>query len=182
MKRRAFQLAASLSLLLCIATSLLWARSYNTAFWLIREDFDASSGATEFARIHLATGRVTIDDTRYHLPEELHSLPSGRRWEFYRNPNWFNERRYSPPTWTLWNFDRGKFPYRGPQGIGTYTIVGVNLLLPAFITFFSPILCFIQYLLNKRRRLGLCPTCHYDLTGNLSGTCPECGTPIAPVP
>ncbi|HUU95965.1 MAG TPA: hypothetical protein VM487_09500 [Phycisphaerae bacterium] len=25
---------------------------------------------------------------------------------------------------------------------------------------------------------GTCPVCSYDLTGNVSGTCPECGTPI----
>jgi hypothetical protein len=27
---------------------------------------------------------------------------------------------------------------------------------------------------------GLCPICAYDLTGNVSGTCPECGTTIGP--
>ncbi|MDB5293091.1 MAG: hypothetical protein JWL69_4332 [Phycisphaerales bacterium] len=26
-----------------------------------------------------------------------------------------------------------------------------------------------------RRDRGLCPHCGYDLTGNVSGTCPECG-------
>ena len=26
-----------------------------------------------------------------------------------------------------------------------------------------------------RRKRGLCQTCGYDLTGNVSGTCPECG-------
>ena len=26
---------------------------------------------------------------------------------------------------------------------------------------------------------GLCPHCRSDLTGNVSGTCPECGTPVA---
>ena len=25
-----------------------------------------------------------------------------------------------------------------------------------------------------------CPRCGYDLTGNISGICPECGTPIDP--
>jgi uncharacterized paraquat-inducible protein A len=25
-----------------------------------------------------------------------------------------------------------------------------------------------------------CPTCSYNLTGNTSGVCPECGTKIAP--
>lgn len=29
----------------------------------------------------------------------------------------------------------------------------------------------------SQRRSDRCPTCHYDLTGNLSGTCPECGNP-----
>ena len=29
-----------------------------------------------------------------------------------------------------------------------------------------------------RRREGLCVRCGYDLTGNVSGTCPECGTVV----
>ena len=30
-----------------------------------------------------------------------------------------------------------------------------------------------------RRRRGQCVRCGYDLTGNTSGTCPECGTAAA---
>ena len=29
----------------------------------------------------------------------------------------------------------------------------------------------------ERRRRGLCVACGYDLRGNVSGACPECGTP-----
>jgi hypothetical protein len=29
---------------------------------------------------------------------------------------------------------------------------------------------------HRRRRKGLCLKCGYDLTGNVSGVCPECGT------
>jgi hypothetical protein len=29
---------------------------------------------------------------------------------------------------------------------------------------------------EARKAAGQCPTCSYDLTGNVSGTCPECGT------
>ena len=31
---------------------------------------------------------------------------------------------------------------------------------------------------RPRREPGFCRSCAYDLTGNISGTCPECGTPI----
>lgn len=31
---------------------------------------------------------------------------------------------------------------------------------------------------QERGARGLCPSCGYDLTGNTSGTCPECGTPF----
>jgi hypothetical protein len=35
---------------------------------------------------------------------------------------------------------------------------------------------------GKRRRPGFCPRCRYDLTGNVSGECPECGTPVVAPP
>ena len=31
---------------------------------------------------------------------------------------------------------------------------------------------------EARRRSGFCVTCGYDLTGNTTGRCPECGAPI----
>ena len=31
---------------------------------------------------------------------------------------------------------------------------------------------------RRRRRHGLCTNCGYNLTGNVSGVCPECGAPI----
>ena len=38
------------------------------------------------------------------------------------------------------------------------------------------------YILWRRDRVpeGYCKTCYYDLTGNESGVCPECGTKIEP--
>ena len=35
---------------------------------------------------------------------------------------------------------------------------------------------------NRRRKLGpnACPACGYDLTGNESGVCPECGVGLDP--
>ena len=31
---------------------------------------------------------------------------------------------------------------------------------------------------GARERRGLCPSCAYSLTGNVSGVCPECGTHV----
>ena len=33
---------------------------------------------------------------------------------------------------------------------------------------------------HLRRFLGLCPSCSYDLSGNESGFCPECGRAVTP--
>ena len=32
-----------------------------------------------------------------------------------------------------------------------------------------------RYRIRRRITCGLCPACGYDLTGNVSGVCPECG-------
>ena len=37
-----------------------------------------------------------------------------------------------------------------------------------------------RLVLRSRRRLGRCAGCGYDLTGNVSGVCPECATPAVP--
>ena len=34
----------------------------------------------------------------------------------------------------------------------------------------------------ERRSRGLCGRCGYDLTGNVSGVCPECGTAVSSDP
>lgn len=54
----------------------------------------------------------------------------------------------------------------------------------ALVLVFSawPIIAFIRGPYRRaaqhRKMLGLCVRCSYNLTGNLSGVCPECGTPI----
>ena len=54
-------------------------------------------------------------------------------------------------------------------------------LLPACILFAAyPTILFIRGPVRRyrRRRKGLCLKCGYNLTGNVSGVCPECGGPI----
>ena len=35
---------------------------------------------------------------------------------------------------------------------------------------------------QQRRAKGFCATCGYDLKGNVSGVCPECGAPVKSEP
>ncbi|HEV7298974.1 MAG TPA: hypothetical protein VGN72_06370 [Tepidisphaeraceae bacterium] len=43
-------------------------------------------------------------------------------------------------------------------------------------------LFWLRHLLRKPRDFTRCLQCNYDLTGNLSGICPECGTAVPPAP
>ena len=49
-----------------------------------------------------------------------------------------------------------------------------------FAMFATSILLLMMRVKSRRRREGYCD-CGYDLTGNLSGICPECGTPARDV-
>jgi hypothetical protein len=62
--------------------------------------------------------------------------------------------------------------------------VVLRIPLAAFILLFglAPMVAIFHRMRIRSRRMkeNLCLTCGYNLTGNLSGTCPECGTQIAP--
>lgn len=79
-------------------------------------------------------------------------------------------------------------PSLAPSGFGSSLGLG-HLVGGSSRTLSVPIWGFIVAILCptlllhdlRRRRLppGRCATCDYDLTGNLTGRCPECGTPCA---
>lgn len=83
-------------------------------------------------------------------------LPDFRRPMFPLVP-WYSERWGSTP--------------------GSSFAIEPELSIPLWIPF---AVVFALYLYFKRREAqfqsGFCLVCRYDLTGNTSGTCPECGT------
>ena len=77
--------------------------------------------------------------------------------------------------------------WREPGGGGVRQVTNTRsqwsfpLWLPALVLALPAVGRVASRLRRRNRRLtGRCISCGYDLTGNLSGTCPECGGP-APV-
>ncbi len=68
------------------------------------------------------------------------------------------------------------FPYMGGNS------GAVSIVLPFWLIFIAvsayPAIAFIRRPLRRwrRKRRNLCIHCGYNLAGNVSGTCPECGT------
>jgi len=62
------------------------------------------------------------------------------------------------------------------------TVTASLCLAIAVLFYLTPVLKLTRWLYEfiTRYRYGLCFKCGFDLTGNISGVCPECGTPIDP--
>ena len=61
-----------------------------------------------------------------------------------------------------------------------YIGVGLPFWIPTVLTAVYPTVHFVRGPLRRwrRRKAGQCVGCGYDLTGNVSGVCPECGGQI----
>lgn len=79
-----------------------------------------------------------------------------------------------------------------PLVYGLTTMLGFSLLPAGFGRFLFPlttitlcgtclILLWCGPAMGESPRVGLCRSCNYDLRGNVSGICPECGRPISAV-
>jgi hypothetical protein len=59
-----------------------------------------------------------------------------------------------------------------------FVVLPVWLVLALVAVYPVSVLGVRPFLRWKRKRHGRCPCCGYDLTGNVSGACPECGTEV----
>lgn len=100
---------------------------------------------------------------------DLSSCPVKLVIAFYRS---LNEHFFALPGFTFQSYD---IAYDHVQ-VGTFSLwlpLAAFGIGPALAALFAP---FRQRRLA--RQLGLCPHCNYNLTGNKSGQCPECGRPL----
>jgi hypothetical protein len=157
-----------LSLVLCV---VLWVRSFSVCD---------------------AVGYASSPAKREHLKET----------EVFDDHGWFIvNREYIlrnavavAHSYSHWSYARFLAPLLDPHGISPYGfvrqgaqnvwgirpfIVGIRCWLVASLSVLLPVVWFANW--RRRRRLrdfSICWRCRYDLTGNVSGVCPECGKPI----
>jgi len=85
---------------------------------------------------------------------------------------------------TRFGFGGGSYPYvqridAGTDRLGTRSIAIVPLWPVAYLTAILPVIWGTIRIVESRRNGSGCTQCGYNLTGNTSGICPECGTAVA---
>ena len=171
MTRRLLNLLTPVSLLLCVAAAAMWARSYLMIETLVYQprtsgySLASSHGDAAFKRVR--DQAPDVRRWRYYA----HSARTGR----YRMSR--DNRRYPGGFW--WETGRINGNLDGNGKLITYpyaslivpywSLVAATAALPA---------ARLALRIRRRRRTapGHCPACGYNLTGNTSGVCPECGT------
>jgi len=160
-----YTIASVISLLLCVATAVLWVRSY-TRYDEVRLGVERNETAEVFL-IASDNGGVLLFTDSKPLAD---TFKPGMTWT--TRP--INRAAKMPATfWARHNFDALNWNYtwmiaRGVE-VPHWLVVILTAVLPAVFVWRS-----------WRRPSGQarCSTCDYNLTGNTSGVCPECGTPI----
>lgn len=176
MTRRLFTLAAALSMLLCLTTLSLWVPSYRRGEMLLFSR-RASNGEAITCGLGSQSGAMVLIVARVSgvgTPEPF------SRWELFET----NQSAVVPRNvWERIGFARlhQDVPV-GPGASFSVRAIGVPHWLVAG-SFAALPLGWLRRALKRRRArhrraAGQCLECGYNLTGNTSGTCPECGAVV----
>jgi hypothetical protein len=146
----------------CVLLAALW-----TASHLVTVTFDGS-------HVHL---RLTEGDVAMFVYKQ--PTPPGVTWSTGPMPVYQRRTPTGIPWGTGWNVYRGIPPLIVDTG-GYFTWRGGNITLRLPLGALLVVLVVPTIVVarpDRRAWTGHCKRCAYDLTGNESGVCPECGTP-----
>jgi len=203
-RRRLVNLLTLLSLLLCMAAVALWVRSQFVSDY-VAYDGPVDPGLYARCWISLSTGKLSAAVERRYSdspPErEAAAAAAGESIPSLGPPFWrtavpyFITSPYTGAYWSerfRWNFglprlDRFRLVRSNLPGGGGVTLdrwgVTIPFWCPAVLFALPPLRWELRRrTANRRKRLGLCRHCGYDLKDNQSGVCPECGTPPPTMP
>jgi hypothetical protein len=182
MKRRLFNLAAVVSLVLCLASVAMWVRSsFVTDQWSLRKNWTRNGQSILFATsAHSTTGGVEIvsewGHADQHVPdraEVAHMSGPARELIFQSLDRTWPERLGLRGQWEPAGSVHGD-----DTADGTCIYLNFPYWFPA-IAFGGLPLIGMVILIRRRRRVtpGRCASCGYDLRATpQGGRCPECGS------
>jgi hypothetical protein len=171
-KRKLFNFATVFSALLCLATVVLWVRSYAyrnmIGYWFAPDDRGLRVAWSVWATRGMAG---------FGTENSLQAIQPG--WEISSG---FEPDRIMPTSdgWYVLGFSSHRFASFNENGLGTVPAT-FSAQAPAWaLSLATSVLPILWLLLHDRRRhhVRRCASCRYDLAGNISGVCPECGTVI----
>ena len=180
MRRRLFTLMAAISLLLCVATVVLWVRSYLTLDE-VRRFTHFIQGAGGFDRgVESSSGVIYGYKKGWVLAADPHRA-SHWVWGSRLPDYWLGQSQTMSLALLVRRIQIGG--YGVAYAADENGIVEVVLRIPywplAVLFAFLPAIWFWSWMGGTSRIHSHCRKCGYNLTGNTSGTCPECGTPVA---
>ncbi|HEV8292531.1 MAG TPA: hypothetical protein VGP94_11440 [Tepidisphaeraceae bacterium] len=195
MKRRIVQFVFVLSLLLVIATALLWLRSpnYSDDFGLSHQKYTSADHLlVRTIRFFTADGDLwlLIDDADMNLTLNSAEATLVHREAVVGWSAFFQPIRVPPPrsrsqylpqpqdSFAGFGFHQGL--HKLNTSISRYVQITVPLWFPLLL-FSTPTLFNLRRRFKCRSRLrrSLCPTCGYDLRKS-KDICPECGAAVSP--
>ena len=195
MRRHLFNFLTATSLLLCAAALALWVRSDSGSDWVSFEKVrpPLEEPGTRYFGASTLPGAVTFEASRtvYGVRE----FP--RQWWARVDRGWtatcgrtantggtqgaMTALRSSELFLGIRSWDQSII---SPSQGETFRARGaiVPLWIITVLTLVTPAVWSARWYRarrrQRRRRAGLCPDCAYDLTGNVSGACPECGRQV----
>ena len=160
MTRRLLNVLTSLALLLCVAVVALWVMSFRHA-----DAIKYSDGQTSWV---VASGRAGLLAWAYGDGMSK-DWPGWHRWR--GEPDTVLGTAWPPPGRLGFALQFFRWKADSPSLRG-------SVLCPHWFAA-TPLALFVGRRLRRVRSTrvppGTCPTCGYNLTGNVSGVCPECG-------
>jgi hypothetical protein len=182
--RRLFTVLSFLSLLLCTATIASWARSYLCIDYMRYTGHQDrlivlnGDGEVHFLLMRFQVSWFEIVLTHRVFHNEDLEIGGTLAYSVYTLGN----DGVSLPVgeMSVW-MPRFQREQNQTSSAGTYDGLWLSFphWMPACLFALSPAL-YARGIYRRRSNMkrGLCPTCSYNLTGNTSGVCPECGNAI----
>lgn len=157
MRRKLFNFAAAVSLVMFLVTAVLWVRSYWVSY-----AFGGSVPALIYSG-SASRGRISVSlASQRGSGFAFYHSSSGSPWEI---------AAYGP---------LGRLGFFVDDRTGAAGNARIAIVFPAWVPLTLSLVLPVVWGVRRRKAMkGACRACGYDLTGNTSGVCPECATPVA---